>query len=43
MYAVFLALLVLKAEMRFRLAVDASHRNAHLVPDSSGQDSRVRL
>jgi hypothetical protein len=37
------SLLVLEAEMRFRLAVDTSHRNSHHAPDSSGQDSRVRL
>lgn len=42
-YMQYSSLLILEAEMRFRLAVDTSHRNAHLVRDSSGQDSRVRL
>ena len=37
------ALLVLEAEMRFRLAADISHRNTNLVLDDSRQDSRVRL
>jgi hypothetical protein len=42
-YMQYSSLLVLEAEMRFRLAVDTSHRNPHLVSDSSGQNSLVRL